>query len=55
MTFNVEESAALLREVYPRYPDLRGSHRPPADIEQWLEEYRKKMACIEASESSRSS
>jgi hypothetical protein len=53
--FMIEESAALLRYIYPGYPDMRNSRRPPADLHRWLEEFRSRAAASEASESSRSS
>jgi hypothetical protein len=38
--FTVEESTALMREVYPNYPDLRQSRPAPKDLKAWLEAYR---------------
>jgi hypothetical protein len=38
--FTVDESAALMREVYPNYPDLRDPRPAPQDLAKWLENYR---------------
>ena len=53
--FRIEESAALLREIYPGYPDMRNSRRPPSDLQSWLRDYRAGAAASEARESSRTS
>jgi hypothetical protein len=39
--FHVDESAALLREIFPDYPDLRGC-RPVPDLRNFLAEIRAK-------------
>jgi hypothetical protein len=39
--FRVEESAALLREIFPDYPDLRGCRLAP-DLRKFLDEFRTK-------------
>ena len=38
--FTVEESSALLREIYPNWPDQRGMRPPPVDVYEWLRQYR---------------
>lgn len=39
--FHADESAALLREIFPNYPDLRGG-RPIPDLGKFLAEIRAK-------------
>src|ERR1700733_56794 len=39
---SIEESAALLHEIYPGYPDMRNSRPAPTDLETWLQAYRQK-------------
>jgi hypothetical protein len=51
----IEESTALLHEIYPGYPDLRNSRPVPADLQRWLEDYRSRARAVETSESSRTS
>lgn len=55
MALNVDESTALLRVIYPNYPDMRNARRSPGDLQKWLQEYRTRVAESEANESSRSS
>lgn len=40
--FSLEESAALLRAIFPHYPDMRGMQPVPQDLKAWLREYREK-------------
>lgn len=44
-----DESAALLRAIFPRYPDLRGAQPAPADLAEWLRDYRAKAENEQAS------
>jgi hypothetical protein len=37
--FSLEESAKLLRYIYPDYPNIRGPNKVP-DLKQFLEELR---------------
>jgi hypothetical protein len=37
--FNIRESAALLRSIFPNYPEMRGE-KPTPDLEEFLREYR---------------
>lgn len=38
--FNTEESAALLRFIYPNWPDRRNARPVPRDVTDWLLKYR---------------
>ena len=42
-TFTIEESAALLRAIFPNWPDLRG-RQPVPEPSGFLEEFRRKKA-----------
>ena len=37
--FNIRESAALLRSIFPNYPEMRGE-KPTPDLAEFLREYR---------------
>jgi hypothetical protein len=39
LVFFPDESAALLREIFPNWPDQRGA-RPVPDLREFLERYR---------------
>jgi hypothetical protein len=43
IAFNAEESAALLRAIFPNYPDLRGV-RPVPNVREFWEQYRDQQA-----------
>jgi hypothetical protein len=38
--FRVEESRALLRAIWPHWPDLRGMRPVPQNLGDWLNKYR---------------
>ena len=41
--FTSQEGTALLFEIFPKYPDLRGVLPVPSDLEKWLADYRAKQ------------